>query len=192
MNEPRSEPADRDLRAAYADGDPAAVRAAACREPAEAEWEAARQRIHDRLATARVPLRRRWRGGFWIAAGAALTATAAAVGWVAFQVAAPTITPLPEVVQKPAPPHTPVAPAPHEPQDDPLAGFAVLPMATADDVVLHRVPGDGWLPVGAELLPDSLSLATTDEVKLDVPAQNWLGVSPSPGDAPMIFAAKPR
>ena len=36
---------------------------------------------------------------------------------------------------------------------DPLAEFAVLPMASTDEVEFHRVPGSGWFPVGAHPLP---------------------------------------
>jgi hypothetical protein len=65
-------------------------------------------------------------------------------------------------------------------------------MAGDDDVVLHRVPGDGWLPVGEHPLPGMLALATASEVELDDPDEVWPSVTQSPKDAPMIFAAKPR
>jgi hypothetical protein len=91
-----------------------------------------------------------------------------------------------------APAGVAVAPYPHEPEPDVLADFAVLPMAAADEVVLHRVPGDGWLPVGTDPLPGPLELATAAEVELDRPDPAWPRVTPAPGSAPMIFATKPR
>ena len=75
---------------------------------------------------------------------------------------------------------------------DPLAEFAVLPIASGDDVVLNRVPGDGWLPVGADPLPGTLALATAAEVTVEDADGVWPHVAPEPGYAPMIFAAKPR
>ena len=65
-------------------------------------------------------------------------------------------------------------------------------MATAEEVDVRRVPGAGWLPIGPDPLPNILALATTDEVELDDPDSVWPQVTLSPGDAPMIFAAKPR
>ena len=83
-------------------------------------------------------------------------------------------------------------PAPHEVRPDPLAEFGVLPMASAEEVVLHRVPGDGRLPVGAHPLAGALALATAAEVELDDPDEAWPNLTAAPGSAPMIFAAKPR
>jgi hypothetical protein len=183
---------DRDPLAAYADGDPDAARAAAPREPSEAEWEAVRRRIHRRLALepARPAFRR---AAPWLAATAALAAAAAALAWVAVHLPAPK-NPQPERVQAPhAPaPEVALAPAPHEANSDPLAEYDVLPMAKVEEVVLHRVPGDGWLPVGADPLPGALSLATSGEVELDDPNPAWPSVTVAPGAVPMIFAAKPR
>lgn len=171
-NPPRRDPLD-----AYAEGDRDAVDAARPDEPTEAEWDAMRRRIRDRLnPPTPAPARRNWRAAVLVAAGAA---TAAAVAWFAF-VPAPRV----EVVE--------VRPAVPEAPHDPLADFAVLPMATAEEVDVRRVPGAGWLPIGPDPLPDILALATTDEVELDDPDSVWHQVTLSPGDAPMIFAAKPR
>ena len=113
------------------------------------------------------------------------------VAWAAFNLSAPpNKNPhAPEVAKAKA---TPVAPAPHEVHPDPLAEFAVLPMASAEEVVLHRVPGDGLLPVGAHPLAGAISLATVAEVELDDPDEAWPNLTAAPGSAPMIFAAKPR
>jgi hypothetical protein len=195
MNPHDPDDADRDPLSAYLDGDPDAVRAAGPREPGEAEWEAARLRIHAKLDAAREHTLRFRRGALWLAAGAALAASAAALAWVAFHVPAPKNDPkAPDVVEvKPAPqPGAPVAPPPHESKPDPLAEYAVLPMATNDEVVLHRVPGDGMLPVGNPPLPGALSLASEEDVELDEPNPAWPRVTFSPGAVPMIFAAKPR
>lgn len=178
----------RDPLAGYADGDPDAVRAARPPEPSEAEWEAARRRVHARLDRAREP--RRWRG-VWLAGIATLTA-AAAVVWAGFALNSPQPQPKPDAPDVAEVRPVPVAPPPHDAPPDPLAGFAVLPMAGPDDVVLHRVPGDGWLPVGEHPLPGALSLATADDVELDDPDPAWPSVTPAPGFAPMIFAVKPR
>ena len=184
MTPPR-EPDDRAPLAAYADGDPAAVRAAAPREPSEAEWDAARRRIQARVNPPHPPTPRR-AVAFALAGAAALAAVAATVAWAVFNLAAPPKNPQgPEVAEVTPAPDPPVAPAPH-------AEFAVLPMASAEEVVLHRVPGDGWLPVGAHPLAGALALATAAEVELDDPGAAWPNVTPAPGFAPMIFAAKPR
>jgi len=185
MTAPR-EPDDRDPLAAYAEGDPDALRAAAPQEPTEAEWEAARRRIQSRVYRAHLTTPRRT-VRYAIAGVAALVAVAAAVAWVVFNLPVPQENPqAPEVAEvKPPPPPPPVSP-------DPLAEFAVLPMASTEEVVLHRVPGDGWLPVGAHPLAGAVSLATADEVELDDPEAAWPNVTAAPGFAPMIFAAKPR
>jgi len=190
MTSPR-EPDDRDLLSAYADGDPDAVRAAAPKEPTEAEWADTRQRIESRLNQPHHPAGWRLRAGL-LAGAAALVAAAAAVAWVAFDRIAPQNPQAPEVVEAKPAPQSPVAPNPHEARSDPLAEFPVLPMASADDVVLTRVPGDGWLPVGTHPLSGAISLASADDVELDDPDATWPNVMPAPGYAPMIFAAKPR
>lgn len=177
---------ERDPLAAYLDGDPDAVRAAAPRGPSEAEWRAVRRRIHARLAPE--PARPSSRRAVpWLAAAAA-----AALAWAAFHLPAPKNPPVPERVQVPSAPTPEVALAPEPHEADPLAEFDVLPMAKAEEVVLHRVPGDGWLPVGADPLPGALSLATSEEVELDDPGPAWPGMTVAPGSMPMIFAAKPR
>jgi hypothetical protein len=193
MTSPR-QPDDRDLPAAYVASDPDAVRAAAPKEPTEAEWAVARRRIQARLNQPKPSTNWPLRVGL-LAGAAALVFAAAAVAWVAFDRAIPPRNPqvpqVPEVAEaKPAP--KPVAPLPHEASSDPLAEFAVLPMANEEDVVLTRVPGDGWLPVGTHPLLGAISLATADEVELDDPEAAWPNVMPAPGYAPMIFAAKPR
>jgi hypothetical protein len=185
---------DRDPLAAYADGDPDTVRAAAPREPSDAEWAAVRRRVHARLASPSPEPRSRRRASLWFAVAGTLTAAAAAVAWVVIVPNGPQPVPIvPETRSaEPVQPAVAVAPFPHEPQPDPLADYAVLPIAGADDVVLNRVPGDGWLPVGRSPLPAVLPLATVNDVELDDPDPAWPNVAPAPGYAPMIFAAKPR
>ncbi len=182
---------DRDSLAAYVDGNPDAVRAAAPREPSEAEWDAVRWRIHARLASASVQTHPR---RMPIVVLTALATVAAALVWFAFPNATPKAPQQPEHAH--ATPVTTVerslAPAPRVVSSDPLAEFVVLPMATAEEVVLHRIPGDGWFPVGTESLPDSISLATSNEVKLEATHPAWPSVTVAPDAAPMIFAAKPR
>lgn len=164
-----------DPLAAYIAGDPTAVRAAAPREPSEAEWEAARRRV-----AARLPGRAgRWRAAVALAAGV-LLAVGAVAAWPA-RPAAPTGQG-PRAVQ----PVPPVQFAAHT--FDPLAEFDVLPIASAEEVVLHRVPGSGVLPVGAPLLPEALSLATIDDVEFHEPPEAWPRVLTGAGDAPLFFA----
>jgi hypothetical protein len=182
------------------------------REPSDAEWAVARRGIDDRLSAA-VSGASRWRVAAWALAGLATAGVAAAVAWVAL---APNNVPPPrdepkavELVQAPpagseVAPHprevAGVAPAPAPRSLDPLAAFAVLPMATDDDVILDRVPNlqTGWLPVGRHPLPGLLILATEDEVHLAgvAPSPAWPTGGPkmttAPGDAPMIYAAKLR
>ena len=167
---------DRDPLAGYAAGDRAAVNAARPDEPTDAQWDAVRRRIADRLTA--VPRPRRV--AVWVAAAGVALATAAAILWFAF---APPAVEKREMVKTP--------PAPAE-QPDPLAEFAVLPMASAEEVEFRRMPGTGWFPGGEDPLPPVLMLATTAEVQLDDPDSVWPQVTPSPGDAPMIYAAKPR
>src|SRR5262245_57184413 len=152
---PSSQPDDRDPLSAYADGDPDAVRAARPPEPSDAAWEETRRGIHARLSASRGSRNVR-RLAVWGAAGigAVLATAAAVVAWVAFS-----HTPVPEPKAPEMAETVPIAPAPHDAQPDPLAEFAVLPMASADEVVLHRVPGDGWFPIGAHPLPGMLALA---------------------------------
>ena len=186
------QPDDRDLASAYVDSDPDAVRAARPPEPSEAAWDEVRQRVHARLAASHEPAHpRRARTALWAAVGAARTAAAAVVAWIAFGGAARQPD-APDVAGAKPAPTVPIAPPPHDAQPDPLAEFAVLPMASSDEVVLHRVPGNGWFPIGAHPLPGMLALATADEVELDDPDEVWPNVTTSPDRAPMIFAAKPR
>jgi hypothetical protein len=78
------------------------------------------------------------------------------------------------------------------PADDPLAAFAVLPMASADDVVLERVAGDRdhAFPVGGHLLPGPLALATADEIRVEgfYPEEDEPEMTRTRGDAPLWFA----
>ena|SRR5579872_4016399 len=140
----------------------------------------------------------------WIIAGLSLSGVAAAALWLTF---------FSSPQQSQSEQHQPTelvqshetrfetAPAPHEINLDPLASFAVLPMPTDDDVILDRVPDleDGWLPIGRHPVPGILSLATVEELTLEeiIPSAIWPTNSGpkmtiAPGDAPMIYAAKPR
>jgi hypothetical protein len=191
-----SDDPNRDPLAAYADGDPDAVRAARPREPDEAQWEPIRRRVRTRLAgalrqsTRPAPPHSGWRR---LAAAVVLAVAAAAL---ACAIVLPLSAPQPN---PPAPDATtaaragaPVAPVPHDGAPDPLAEFAVLPLAGDDQVVFLRVPGEGWFPVGTPPLAGSLDLAGADDVELEQPDPAWPQMTPAPGSAPMIFAAKPR
>jgi hypothetical protein len=158
-------PDNDDALAAYLAGDRRAVRAAAPPEPTEAEWDALRGRV-----AARLPRRpRRWPARVLVAA-AALVALGAAL-W-------PVRPGAPAVAHRPAP----VPPA------DPLAEFDVLPIVSAEEVVLYRVPGAGAVPVGAPPLSGELVLATVDDVEFTAPHDLWPQALTGAGDAPMLFA----
>lgn len=177
-------------------------------EPAQTAWNTVQQRVADAMTPladeVSVP-RRGWRVAALLA-GSLAVAAAAAIGWLAFGPLVPRLQPndlKPVEVVQPNPvfvpaPRSVVAPSPR--QVDPLASYPVLAIATDADVVLNRVPEfpGGWLPVGQHPFPGVMVLASEEEVLL-------AGVSPSPvwpvgmpkmttapGDAPMIFAHKPR
>jgi hypothetical protein len=177
-------------------------------EPSDEEWAVVHHRIETELnAPTRIPSR--WRAATWTLVGLTVAASvAAAVIWIA-QVPAP-VAPRkndPKAIEVAQARFPEVAPAPRaielaptQRSDDPLANFVVLPMATDDDVVLNRVPEfpAGWLPAGRHPLDGVMVLATEEELQLTEVAPNpaWLFGGPkmttAPGDAPMIYAAKPR
>jgi hypothetical protein len=175
-------------------------------EPAEGTWQAVRRGIADALDPARPdwPARPRWRNAAWVLGGIVAAGIAAAVAWVVLVPDPPaprTPAPGPGVQTAHAGPE--LGPTPRDLSDEPpalVAGFAVLPIATDDEVILERVPdmGAGWLPVGRHPLPALLSLATAAEVEVEEadPSPLWpMGLpkmTNAPGDFPMIFAAKPR
>lgn len=85
--------------------------------------------------------------------------------------------------------------------DDPLAGIAVLLIATETEVDVHRVDGagaGGWLPVGGMPLTGQLALATVDDVDLEEAEEHpaWPAGGPrmtrNPNDAPLLFPTAPR
>jgi len=143
-----------------------------------------------------------------VAAILGIVAIAAVVAFLVVKPAAPqpppSDAPKPVDVVNAAPVILEVAPPPRlvvpVSQPNPLEGIAVLPMASDDDVILHRVPdtGAGWLPVGHNPLPKTLLFATVEEVHLEdvKPCPAWPKGMPKmtngPGTMPMIFAAKPR
>ena len=167
----------------YADGrlSPAARRAFDPPPPSEAEWKRVSDAVALRVLRKAGP-RRAWVA--WTAAALAGCAIAATVfvallsGGKPLPNQAPQVVRLPEVV---------VAPAPREVRD-PLADFAVLPVASADEVTISLVRGER--PTGfvnaAHPLPDVLQIATADEVVLErVP--RGMESSPVFGDLPMIL-----
>ena len=181
-------------------------------EPSEQEW--ARRRNGMRVDSPRRPAPasperpvRRWRGAWALAGLAAAGVAAAAAMWVALGPGLPG-----------NPKNEPNGRAearwdadraasayghprcPARRSIDGIEGFATLPIATDDDVVLERVPEfpAGWLPVGRHPLEGTMALATVEELLLAEvePSSMWPTGSPkmttSPSDAPMIYAAKLR
>jgi hypothetical protein len=169
-------------------------------EPSPAAWESVRRNIEAGLNKPAPRAPERTRLAVWLLTGVASAAIAASVAWFAFVVSRPpaATTPQPEQTASVPGPKVEVAPAPRGvTKPDLLAEFAVLEMASDDDVILERVPDtrNGWLPIGRHPLSESLALATIDEVNLpevdlspiwplSVPT-----VATPPGHAPMIFAA---
>ena len=170
-----------------------------------------RPREHGSFATARCKMQlaapvstHRRRAGIWAIAGLAAAGVAAAMAWVAF---GPTTSSTPPVDTKPSElaRDLPRAPFPREGgfalrSDDPLAGMAVLPMATDDEVVLDRVPDfpAGWLPIGRHPLQGVMALASEEELllaELGPSAIRPTGppkMTTAPGDAPMLFSPRLR
>jgi hypothetical protein len=178
-------------------------------EPSAAAWAGVRRGIAEALDPAGPASRgrSRWRAAAWALGGLAAAGVAAGVAWLAFGPVAPQEAPRfpnPGDVAKLPPVALPeLGPTPRDAtpsQPALVAGFAVLPMATDDDVILERVPDAhaGWFPVGRHPLPPLLVLASTEEIALEEvdPSPHWPTGTPkmttAPGDAPMIFAAKRR
>ncbi|HSQ56388.1 MAG TPA: zf-HC2 domain-containing protein [Gemmata sp.] len=178
-------------------------------EPSTAAWAS----VHAGIASALRPSTPsahgdRWRRPAWVVAGVLAAGVAAALAWIAF-------TPENPLPERPAPDNRPIArnpsssgpelgPGPRVVQAvaprGPIAGYAVLPIATDEDVVLERVPRTrrDWLLVGRDPLPTLVMLATSEEVELVEVAPNDLWpkgmpkMTTEPGDTPMLYATKPR
>jgi anti-sigma factor RsiW len=181
-------------------------------DPSEQTWAAAQQNICRQLdqlrpkphvATPWEATRTRWK-----LAGVGLAVTcAAAIAWLWVapggpappaeqpEIAGPAA---PAGLAQPAASARNVAPQPRP--SDPLRSLSVLTLASEADVILLRVPEfpSGWLPVGRYPFTEPMVLATSDDVSLTeaTPSSAWppggLRITPTPGDAPMIFGAKPR
>lgn len=132
--------------------------------PGEAEWERVRDGVAAQLRAESLaepaPTRPAWkRRAEWALVGMTLALTLFVVSLAAF---GPWFLPpepqrVREVVRRPA-------------ADDPLAGIAVLRIATDTEVDVQRVDGagaGGWLPVGGVHLNTPLALATVDDVELE-------------------------
>ena len=166
-------------------------------EPSPTAWANVRRAIADALSSPANPARLRWRAAAWSLGGLAVAGVAAAIAWIVLSPSVPPPEqPAPTAKQPPE-----VAPHPRDREPPPtlVAGFAVLPIATDEDVILERVPETrALLLVGRHPLPPLLVLASIEEVELEEVAPNPLwptGVprmTVAPGDAPMIFATKPR
>lgn len=166
----------------YADGrlDPATRRALAPPAPSDADWK----RVSDGIALRVLPRSRhgaeRWVP--WLAGAAALLLCAVGAIYLFNRGASqtpPRSGPLLEVVK--------VQPV----SDDPLAEFAVLPVATDDEVRIALLRGDwdGGLVAGVHPLPDELRIATADEVRIErVP--DAMEAVPDFGDAPMVLGVR--
>lgn len=160
----------------YADGCPdrATRRALAPPPPSEEDWK----RVSDVIALRVMPKNRTVRWVPWFAASAAVLVCATLAVYL-FGRPAIQPRPIPEVTKSATIP------------DDPLADFAVLPIATDDEVRIALIRGDwdGSLVTGVHPLPDELRLATADEVFLErVPAV--MDAVPDFGDAPMVFGVR--
>lgn len=166
--------------------------------PTDATWAQVRDRVSVEVFMPALPASRPERG-WWKRAGVFFA------GGVAAAIAAMILLGVLNSAFAP-PPQQPV-PTPwvrevvdQSPPADPLAQYAVLPLATDSDVDIRRVSGgaEGWLPVGEHPLSGPIALAAAEDVSLDgaEPHPAWPTGTPrmvkGPGDAPMIFAANPR
>jgi anti-sigma factor RsiW len=167
--------------------------------PTEATWAAVRELVADAVHSPVTPAARSepgwwWRTRFYFSGGVGALVAAGLLFAVTGRLFFP---PPPPPVPQSAPE---VVSGSFVEGDDPLAGIAVLPLADADDVDIHRVAGGGggWLQVGEPPLAGPLALAGEEDVQLEEadPHPAWPGGTPrmvtAPGDAAMIFAAGPR
>lgn len=160
----------------YADGrlDRATRRALAPPAPSAADWK----RVSDGIALRVLPARRRLAGQRLACAAAVLVCAAGSISLFG-RVSPPPPRLTPDVAQaRPA-------------LDDPLAEFAVLPVATDDEVRIAVLRGDwdGGLVAGAHPLDGELRLATADEVLVErVP--DVMDAVPDFGDAAMVFGLR--
>lgn len=176
-------------------------------EPTSAIWDVVRQEVEADLCSPQLPTVDRYRGlrvAGLLLAGLTMSGTAAAVIWLTLTSNSPqlkneTVKPVEQARTEKTPAEQ--APEPHSPHADPLAEFAVLPIPNDDEVILDRVPSlsTGWLPIGRHPVSGMLELASVEELYLEEPSPS--PASPiqkrgkmiiAPGDAPMVYAAKPR
>ena len=133
-------------------------------EPTEARWDVLYQSV------ARALPRRRpwWKGG----AAVGVLAAAALIAWAVW----------PRAGTVPPPPPEPVEPRPA----DPLAGYDVLPIATADDVMVHSVRGSdvGFASIDHPI-PETMPLATSADVSVHRGPTAGALSCPEPGDMPV-------
>lgn len=154
--------------------------------PDDRAWAAVQRAIADRLAAPRPDHARR---SARLLIAAAVLPLAVLAAWLAGTREKP-----PTAAPRPTP--TIVA-VPFVDADDPLAVFAVLPMADLDEVAIESVRGD--MPAGTLMTedapPEELALAGPNDVIL-VNVRPEPGAAPiaqltvGPGDTPMIYTAK--
>jgi hypothetical protein len=166
-------------------------------QPGEAAWEAVRRAVADRLTPAAVsPRRPAIRTGYSLPASAAGVALTVLAGWLLLDRSGP----LPADGTKSLPPAAEQLATRLPDAGDPLSEFAVLELASPDDVLIEAVsgrpPAAGFCADSPEFDPMPLA-AVGDVVVLDVrPGPGGerpdCELCPKPGDAPMIYAAEPR
>ncbi len=170
-------------------------------QPDPAAWSAVRRRIADDLRPR--PARRRHRG-FAVAASVLLLAGIGVGAWLALATSGPTNPEPREDSPSPAA-RTPIASrstdsfevlatVPREVPPDPLAEYAVLPMAEVRDVLVESAPGNSLtaLPLSDHPLPGVLPLATPGDVRIEAMGRRPDGtIPPLPwmSGSPMIYAA---
>lgn len=161
----------------YADGrlDRATRRALAPPPPSEAAWK----RVSDGIALRVLPRQRHGSARRTAWAVAALLLCSAGSIYLFGRSTPPQPRPIPDVATAQQAP------------DDPLADFAVLPVATDDEVRIALVRGDwdGGLVAGVHPLAGELRLATADDVVIErVP--DAMDAVPDFGDGAMVFGLR--
>lgn len=167
-------------------------------QPDAVAWANVRNAIAVQIRPAKSQPRRR---AFAVAASVLLLAGVGLGAWLALgsrEVPQPRQRPETEIVANPRLAPESLVVAPREVPADPLAEFAVLPMASSRDVLIETVAGRTLeaLPIADHPLPGDLNLAAPGDVRIEAmgrrpdgtfPPLPWMSGTAS--ESPLIYAA---